>query len=426
MRNLPEWSVAFFAATLAGAIVTPLNAWWTGAELEYGLTDCGTKVADLSTPSGWRASPSICPTCPTSSASMWRARPRRRWATRARCELEAIIGHPDDLGAARRPGAARRRRSSPTTTRRSSTPAAPPASRRARSAPIATSSRTSWRAPRRRRAPVLRRGEPPPAADPDAPQKGTCCRCRSSTPPAATPMLSPSLFAGAKLVMMRKWDADRGDGADRARAASPAPAACRPSPGRSSSIPTRDEYDLSSLESISYGGAPVGARAGAPDQASVFPRPQPGKGWGMTETCATVTSNMAEDYEHRPDSCGPPVPVVRPADRRRRRQGAAGRRGRRALRLRPQCREGLLEQARSHRRDLRRRLGAHRRPGAHRRRGLLLHRRPRQGHADPRRREHLLRRGRERALRAPGRDGRGAGRPAAQDAGRGARCGRAR
>ncbi len=30
MRNLPEWSVAFWAAILAGAIVTPLNAWWTG------------------------------------------------------------------------------------------------------------------------------------------------------------------------------------------------------------------------------------------------------------------------------------------------------------------------------------------------------------------------------------------------------------
>ena len=28
-----------------GAIVTPLNAWWTGPELEYGLVDSGTKVA---------------------------------------------------------------------------------------------------------------------------------------------------------------------------------------------------------------------------------------------------------------------------------------------------------------------------------------------------------------------------------------------
>jgi long-chain acyl-CoA synthetase len=33
MRNLPEWPVAFYAGLSLGAIVTPLNAWWTGAEL---------------------------------------------------------------------------------------------------------------------------------------------------------------------------------------------------------------------------------------------------------------------------------------------------------------------------------------------------------------------------------------------------------
>ncbi|WP_293540868.1 AMP-binding protein, partial [Phenylobacterium sp.] len=45
MRNLPEWPVAFYAGVLAGAIVTPLNGWWTGPELEYGLADSGTRIA---------------------------------------------------------------------------------------------------------------------------------------------------------------------------------------------------------------------------------------------------------------------------------------------------------------------------------------------------------------------------------------------
>ena len=44
MRNFPEWSIAFWAAAAAGAIVVPLNAWWTGDELEYGLQDSGSKV----------------------------------------------------------------------------------------------------------------------------------------------------------------------------------------------------------------------------------------------------------------------------------------------------------------------------------------------------------------------------------------------
>ena len=42
----------------------------------------------------------------------------------------------------------------------------------------------------------------------------------------------------------------------------------------------------------------------------VWPKSSAGNGWGMTETSATATSNSAEDYEHRPDSCGPPVPVT--------------------------------------------------------------------------------------------------------------------
>src|SRR5213080_755096 len=45
MRNLPEWPVAFFAALLTGAIAVPLNAWWTGAELEYALKDSAAKIA---------------------------------------------------------------------------------------------------------------------------------------------------------------------------------------------------------------------------------------------------------------------------------------------------------------------------------------------------------------------------------------------
>ena len=45
MRNLPEWVMAFWATITVGAIAVPLNAWWTGEELAYGLADSGTKVA---------------------------------------------------------------------------------------------------------------------------------------------------------------------------------------------------------------------------------------------------------------------------------------------------------------------------------------------------------------------------------------------
>jgi long-chain acyl-CoA synthetase len=44
MRNLPEWPLAFWAAASLGAVAVPLNAWWTGPELAYGLTDSGARV----------------------------------------------------------------------------------------------------------------------------------------------------------------------------------------------------------------------------------------------------------------------------------------------------------------------------------------------------------------------------------------------
>ena len=46
MRNVPEWSVAFFAAVLAGAIATPLNAFWNGAELAFATRGRRARGAD--------------------------------------------------------------------------------------------------------------------------------------------------------------------------------------------------------------------------------------------------------------------------------------------------------------------------------------------------------------------------------------------
>jgi long-chain acyl-CoA synthetase len=44
MRNLPEWSVAFFAVTMIGAIAVPLNAFWNGDELAFAISDCQPRI----------------------------------------------------------------------------------------------------------------------------------------------------------------------------------------------------------------------------------------------------------------------------------------------------------------------------------------------------------------------------------------------
>jgi long-chain acyl-CoA synthetase len=42
MRNYPEWAVAAWASFAVGAVLVPLNAWWTGPELAYGLQHSGS------------------------------------------------------------------------------------------------------------------------------------------------------------------------------------------------------------------------------------------------------------------------------------------------------------------------------------------------------------------------------------------------
>ena len=37
MRNSPEWCISFMAITSIGAVAVPMNSWWQGDELAYGL-----------------------------------------------------------------------------------------------------------------------------------------------------------------------------------------------------------------------------------------------------------------------------------------------------------------------------------------------------------------------------------------------------
>jgi long-chain acyl-CoA synthetase len=153
----------------------------------------------------------------------------------------------------------------------------------------------------------LRRGETPPTPDPSAPQRASLLSVPFFHATGCMAILNPSLMAGAKLAMMRRWDPVRAFEMierERITLAGGVPTIA----WQLIEHPLRANYDLSSLESVSYGGAPS-----APELVrkikETFPNSAPGNGWGMTETSATVTSHGAEDYEHRPDSCGPPVPV---------------------------------------------------------------------------------------------------------------------
>ncbi|MGA0600804.1 class I adenylate-forming enzyme family protein [Caulobacter sp. KR2-114] len=304
MRNLPEWPVAFYAAAALGAIVTPLNAWWTGPELEYGLTDSGSKVAIVDSERLARLAEHL-PNCPDLER-IYVSREIEEVAHPKVTKLETVLGTPDDWeGLANQPlpEADIQPDDDATIFYTSGTTGKPKgalATQRNINSNIMAGGIGGARS-------FLRRGERPPAPDPDAPQRSSLISVPFFHATGCFAILNPSLFGGAKLVMMRKWDPIRAfELIEREKISSA---------GGVPTIawqllehPARANYDLSSLESIGYGGAPS-----APELVrkikEVFPKSAPGNGWGMTETSASVTGNSAEDYENRPDSCGPAVPV---------------------------------------------------------------------------------------------------------------------
>ncbi len=122
MRNYPEWVMAFIAITSIGAVVVPLNAWWTTEELAYGLTDSGAAVllADR------ERIDRVAPVLGDLGVAWW------RFAPTVSCRLVSI----DSTMSSSMEPRCLRSTSAPTTTPRSSTPPAPPAIRKARCRPI--------------------------------------------------------------------------------------------------------------------------------------------------------------------------------------------------------------------------------------------------------------------------------------------------
>ncbi len=119
-------------------------------------------------------------------------------------------------------------------------------------------------------------------------------------------VLLPNMAAGGTLVLMRKFDAEQA----LALIAREGVTVTGGVPAVALSLLERAEgHDLSSLQLVTFGGAP--SPASLPRQIRDRLGAMPGQGWGMTETSATCTSHSGEDYLHRPASCGPALPVSR-------------------------------------------------------------------------------------------------------------------
>ena len=304
MRNLPEWPVAYFGALLIGAIAVPLNAWWTGAELEYALVDSGAKVAIVDVERLERLREAL-PRCPAlqrvfvSRAIDLRADPLLRrledvtgvvddWGALPDQPLPAVNLEPDDdatifytSGTTGHPkGALGTHRNSVTC--------------------VVASGFSTQRA-------YVRRGESIPKPEDRKTQRATIVGVPFFHVTGCHAILCPSLYSGSKIVTLHRWDTERAMALierERCTSAGGVPTLA----WQIIEHPARAKYDLSSLESVAYGGAPAASEL-VRRIGEVFPASSPGTGWGMTETSATFTHHSAEEYRQHPDSAGPALPV---------------------------------------------------------------------------------------------------------------------
>ena len=303
MRNLPEWSIAFWAGVSIGAVLAPLNAWGLGPDLAYGIQDSGAKVAIVDGERLERLAPHAseldlagliavrAPNGPKAGSVM----------------LEDLIGPssayaslPDD--APPDPGCAPDDNAtilytSGTTGR----PKGALGTHRNAMSNLVSITFSGARA-------LVRRGDPLPTPDPDAPQRVNLLPVPLFHVTGCHSMMVPSVAAGAKIVLMHKWDPERFlelVETERVNGTTGVPAMV----WQVLESPDFARRDLSSLDSYGYGGAAV-----APELtlrfAKAFPQIPPGQGYGATETSSVSTSNSAEDYLRHPDSVGVAVPVV--------------------------------------------------------------------------------------------------------------------
>ena len=299
MRNLPEWPVAFFAAAVTGAIVVPLNAWWTGEELAFGLADSGAAVLICDAERWDRISPykaempALAHVMVTRAGAAAMAEPA--------ITLESIIGSPKsyaDLADLSLPEVAIAPDDATTIFYTSGTTGKPKGALGSHRNLLTNGFSSAYSGA----ATVLRRGEPLP--EPSI--RASLLVIPMFHVTACSASMIPTIQAGHKIVFLHKWDTVKAFEIierEKINATGGVPFIA----WQLIEHPDRAKYDLSSIDAISYGGAPS-----APELVSkiyeIFGA-FPGNGWGMTETMATVTSHVAEDYLNRPDSCGPAVAV---------------------------------------------------------------------------------------------------------------------
>jgi long-chain acyl-CoA synthetase len=304
MRNLPEWSISFWAGVAIGAIVVPLNAWWVGTELNYALADSGTKVILLDAERYSVLAPFL-PDLPLRGAIVTRLTEQELPALA--CRLESIIGEHGSY--------------------RSNTSVAMPR-RELRPDDRATLFYTSGTTGRPKGAVGSHRGACTSLMNSAVSLARAKLRAGGALSDLAKPMpprallamgplfhviacfaqLLPAVAGGAKLVLMYKWNAARGFELieqERITNFSGVPTAMLQAVEEAQN----GKVATDSIQMISYGGSPSPPELAA-RLMKAFPTVVPATGYGLTETSGMIAMVVGPDCADHPASAGYPMPVV--------------------------------------------------------------------------------------------------------------------
>jgi acyl-CoA synthetase (AMP-forming)/AMP-acid ligase II len=304
MRNYPEWIVSYWAITSIGAAIVGMNAWWTGPEMEFGLTDSRPRVLIADEERLDRVEPHLAAVRADGDLEIIAARApgripdgARRWEdvleSAASDSLpDADIDTDDDAcifytsGTTGSPkGAQLTHRGSIHNVMNMGFLNIVVASAKAKLPPI----------------------EDPPESDDDRPVTVllpvplfhvTGCNC----------VLHPVTAVGGRIVLMYRWDADQAIELierERVTVFTAVPTMSR----EMLNSPKWTTTDTSSLASMGGGGAAL-----QPDLVQKIDdglsRGRPQTGYGLTETHGIISAVSGIFYLDKPESVGPAVPVM--------------------------------------------------------------------------------------------------------------------
>lgn len=302
MRNFPEWSMTFWATVVIGAVIVPLNAWGTGPELEYGILDSGAKVVVADAERLDRIRPHLEALGLKGLIAVRTEKAQGGGTDHFEDVVTSRDGY-DALPLVDYERVALDPEDNVTIFYTSGTTGHPKGALGTHRN-ICTNLFSSMFA---RVRSLLRRGEMPEPPDPDAPQSGALISVPLFHATGCHSILVPTLFTGGKLVLMHKWNPEKA----LELIESEGLASFGGVPAMVWQVlesPRFHEHDLSSVQSIGYGGAPS-----APELVERikehFPDVAPSNGYGLTETSSVTTLNIGEDYMNRPESAGVPVAV---------------------------------------------------------------------------------------------------------------------